>query len=53
MDICSLFKFGNRSWLGTPFSSHNYYFDSNEHATTRNTKEKLVSFDFGDNLKVL
>ncbi|MFZ5572961.1 MAG: hypothetical protein ACOZF0_21380 [Thermodesulfobacteriota bacterium] len=53
MDICSLFKFGNRSWLGTPFSSQQYYFDADKHETGRSGREKGVAFDFGDNLKVL
>lgn len=53
MDICSLFKFGNRSWSGTPFSSQNDYFNSNGHATSKNTREKGVSFDFSDSLRVM
>ncbi len=53
MDICSLFKFGNRSWSGTPFSTQNDYLGSDSHGRFRSIREKGVQFDFSDSLKVM
>jgi len=52
-NVCSLLKFGNRSWLGTPFSTPSYCYTSNESKSSTNRKEKADTFDFGDKLKVV
>lgn len=50
---CSLLKFGNRSWLGTPFSTPNYCYTSGSVRRVKNRKKKDDTFDFGEKWRVI
>lgn len=52
-NVCGLLKFGNRSWLGTPFSTPSYSYTSKNKNKSTNRKEDADTFDFGDQLKVM
>lgn len=52
-NVCGLLKFGNRSWLGTPFSTPSYSYPSKNTEKSTSQKENTDTFDFGDQLKVL
>lgn len=49
---CQLFRFGNRTWFGAPFSSPSYDFSSNKDEKVRNMKDKSVTFVFEEQFKI-